>query len=311
MIFVIASLLFQAADANYLTLNIGTSVDGDCSQDSFQFSVLKQVGVCLLTPASVPYFRSYQLLSCVDDGTTITSSIAVYMSSDCTGIPVSYPIDNMSSGCNKGSEISCETNPVAIAEAWPALGVYIEDSTCSHPTMLMAAKQTCSAVDMLTGGQYSSSVSCTTNEFSISTYNNSLTCQGDLLSQENIALDICTETIPGLPPLIPADSPAYEQLNNFLNSGMIDVNGVYYYADCAGSSEIPGVEGGANDDAGVTDDAKDNKSSGDDTQNNYGGLGTVGLSLLVVFIAIGAIASAFVVVKFVIGKSKASLSSQV
>jgi hypothetical protein len=235
-----------------------------------------------------------QLSTCTQNSDTLTVSAAIYASTDCTGYSIPQTFDKLPTSCINGTKLSCQDTPVAVDSGWPALGLYVEDSTCAKPTALIAMKPGCTDVEML---GISTEVSCSAESgFSLQAYNNSLTCAGTSDSHMDIQLDQCwyLNTSTPIPPELDSN-PLFDQLNEFLNSNYIDLSrsSFYYYADCGGAENIPGVE------------TSSTPSSNGDDDNDYGGLGVVEFSLIIVFsVIVGVLCCVCGVKRLVLDKKR-------
>jgi hypothetical protein len=290
LVFLLSSL---ASSSIYASKWIGVNI-GQCDSAIVQFSVLKEVGVCLPTPSTISFFRSYQIPSCSITDSMLSTSITVYSGADCTGASFNQAIDPISTDCVNGTSIICEENPAAITENWPALGVYIEDTSCSAPSVVIAAKPDCTPFEYETY-TYSSQLTCDTNLLTLNVYNTSMTCEGNAQLSETLAVDTCTEITDFLSN-IPDNLPT--RLQQFAD--LIDISSAFYYVDCGGVTNLPGVEGNTGSDDKATDDTSEGSSgssSGSDA-TKYGGLGTVGLSVLLIGIVAAGVVGAFFVKRF-------------
>jgi hypothetical protein len=280
---VLAALASTAQSAQWIGVNVG-----QCESSTVQFSILKQVGVCLKTPASIAYFRSYQLNSCSITNSMLSTSITVYTGSGCSGLSFNQAIDPLPTGCTNGTSLICEQNPVALSEHWPAVGVYVEDTTCSLPTVVVAAKSDCTSFEY-GPYSYSSSLSCDSSSMTVNIYNTSLTCEGNSQVSETVVLDSCTGMTDFLS-YLPENLPS--RLDELV--ALIDITGASYYADCGGATNLPGVEGG--DPEPSDDQSQDGtKGSSGNSQDKFGGLGNVGLSVMLIGIVIAGVVGAVVV----------------
>lgn len=268
---------------------------GECGSGKVQFSILKQVGICLNTPASVSFFRSYKIDSCSIANSMLTTSVTVYSGTGCTGISLNRALEPVPSTCTNGTTLFCEENPIALSEKWPALGVYVEDSTCSVPTIVLAGQAGCTSFQY-GNSTYSSSLVCDNNGGSINVYNNSLICDGIVQASDTLMTGVCAE-FTDFPATLPENlPPQLEQL-----SQMIDITSASYFIDCGGAENLPGVEG---IEPAPTDDNDQGTSgsSGDGSSTKYGGLGTIGLSVLLVGIALAGVIGAFALKKIATAK---------
>lgn len=233
--------------------------------------------------------------TCVQNSDTLSVSATIFTSTDCTGYSVPQTFNNLPASCINGTKLSCQDTPVAIDDGWPALGLYVEDSTCSKPTALLAIKPGCADIEML---GYSTEVGCSADSgFTLQTYNDSTTCQGTNVGQVDIELDQCWQlnTSTPLPPALEGN-PLFDRLNEFLDSNLIDLSAssFYYYADCEGAENIPGVE------------TSSTPSSNGEDDDNYGGLGVVGFSLIIVFsVVVGVLCCVCGVKRFVLDRKRA------
>jgi len=280
--------------ADWVTIDM--SSDAQCSADQIQISVMKQTGVCLKTPRTFPIFRSYEISSCSSNEDTLTITVNMYTQSDCTGSSTTYPIDDLPTGCFNGTSISCQETPIAESENWPAVGLYIDEPTCSTPSVVIAAKPDCTSIDLF-GYQYSTQISCSENELNIAAYNNTLECDTDPVLQEQLQLDNCAQ-IPDnfdLPDEPRSDSPIISKFYELIDMGYIDPDpsNYYYYADCGGVDNIPGVLA-----------TSGSHSNNDDDVESYGGLGTAGLSVVVVGCILAVVVGTFAVRYVVFGERK-------
>jgi hypothetical protein len=287
LIYFFSTLSFVHA-SQWLGVNIG-----HCDTGVVQFSIMKEVGICLPTPSSISFFRSYQISSCSITDDMLSTSITVYSGADCTGVSFNQAIDPISTACVNGTSIICEENPVAISEHWPALGMYVEDTSCSVPTAIIAAKPDCTAFEY-ESYTYSSQLLCDSSLLTLNVYNTSLTCEGNTQLSETLTVDTCTEMTDFLSN-IPKNLPS--RLEKF--SDLIDITSASYFVDCGGATNLPGVEADGTDDK-ATDDAEEGSSgtSGGSESTKFGGLGTVGLSVLLIGIVAAGVVGAFFVKRF-------------
>lgn len=208
------------------------------------------------------------MATCSENDATLSVSINIYTASDCSGFATPHTLDSVPAGCHNGTMLSCQKNPTAIDEGWPAIGLYVQDTTCSTPTALVAINPGCNDNEML---GYSTEVSCTDTSFSLSGYNTS-TCSGIPTTSHEVQLDTCEQLSPSsdIPELM-EQGPLWDMFEELMSAGLITLNqsDFYYYADCAGAEKLPGVE---------TNNAD---TSGHNNDDQYSGLGIVGLSLII------------------------------
>lgn len=203
-------------------------------------------------------------------------------------------MDPVDSTCRNGTTLICQENPVALVENWPALGIYIEDDTCSSPSLVLAAKSNCNSMEY-EGNLYSTQVSCATSTLSIRAYNTSLTCEGNPVVDESMTVDSCvvtTDFLTTLPDNLPDNLQQYADL--------IDITSASYYADCGGATQLPGIDGGSPTNDDTTDTTKSSSSSNNAAK--FGGLGIGGLSGILIGIIATGLFVAFVANKVIFKK---------
>lgn len=137
---------------------------------------------------------------------------------------------------------------------------------------------------------FSTDVSCSETSLSILAFNDSLSCKGDSLTEFTIDSDVCWQLNSSAPiPEFLEDYPIWDKLEEILDTGIIqlDRSDFFYYVDCGGADNLPGV------------DTSSASSSNDDDDESYGGLGVVGLSLVIVFsVLVGALCCACLAKRF-------------
>jgi hypothetical protein len=236
------------------------------------------------------------LNSCSITNSMLSTSVTVYTGGDCSGFSFDQAIDPLPAGCINGTSLICEENPVALSEHWPAMGVYVEDTTCSIPTVVIAAKSDCSSFEY-GDYSYSSSLSCGSDLMTLNVYNTSLTCDGNTQVSESVALDSCTELTDFLSDL-PENLPSrLDQL-----AALVDITGASYYADCGGATNLPGVTGSDPEPSNDDPNQEGTRGSSDNNQQKFGGLGNVGLSVMLIGILVAGVVAAVVVKRFAAAK---------
>lgn len=231
-----------------------------------------------------------------------------YTSSNCGGFDVSreFPIP---SSCTNGTLLVCEEKPTAIAEKWPAVGIYLEDSTCSSPIVVGATKPDV-CVSNSNMEDFSFESSCT-EDFTMNTYNDSSTCDTEPMDTTVVDIGTCDE-IGEFPLPSPTTPYSFDRHAGVKSNVMSTYSSIlsrvtsmshlkekdtaatrylqqatvtaYSYASCEGVGHIQGVTI-ADDDADDADDAQENSSGSASSKN---GLGAVGISLVTIFVLLSA-----------------------
>eukprot|EP00602_Paraphysomonas_sp_CaronLab_P006825 CAMPEP_0185019144 /NCGR_PEP_ID=MMETSP1103-20130426/1769_1 /TAXON_ID=36769 /ORGANISM="Paraphysomonas bandaiensis, Strain Caron Lab Isolate" /LENGTH=314 /DNA_ID=CAMNT_0027549301 /DNA_START=119 /DNA_END=1063 /DNA_ORIENTATION=+ len=273
---------FTSLYGDWIVLDISTSSD-TCSADNTDFSIMKQIGVCSKVPIGVPTFESYKLTSCNSDGEKLLTTVKAYLTSDCSGFVTSFTYSELSTECHNGSVVSCQSDPIAVSEGWPAVGVYIEDSACDVPAVVFAANPGCSEIPEIP--ELSVQVECQDDMLSYSAYNTSDTCEGESIQEASLSADQCVGSNTSMPEPGPTSPDVYKRIYSFLHSDTFNIDGldVWFYADCNGSDNIPGVVPSSTDDPSGNDDPNDPvipQGQDDDTVGDNN-LSVVEISLIV------------------------------
>ena len=154
-----------------------------------------------------------------------------------------------------------------MTEGWPAFGLYVDDSTCTMPSLMAAFSPNCNSY-VYEENSISTDLTCTDTSgvsFSIYGLNSSIPydeCSGEPSVDLTMVADQCTSFAMLLPTVQP-------YMTNILEGSMKDIFGLlqvgvgdnlYYYADCGGGENIPGIE--TNSNSGHDNNSGDNISAG-------------------------------------------------
>lgn len=145
------------------------------------------------------------------------------------------------------------SDPYAVTENWPAFGLYVEDSSCSLPSFMVAFAPNCNTYSDQ-GVSISTDLSCSDTGMTLSVFgtNNSVPydeCSGTPSEQRSMIPDQCV-SFAGENPIEFPDFDFGGILDGSLKKlfALVDLKAseVYYYADCGGANNIPGIETNAN-----------------------------------------------------------------
>lgn len=232
-----------------------------------------------------------------------------------------YTVSDIPTSCVNNTKLSCQANPQAVAEDWPGFGFYVFDEKCSSaPSVVIAGKPGCASFAEF--GNYSTSVQCESDgeQLRIQGYNTSSTCdaQSETMIDHVFDMDDCvgfdvelddddvelgvdtplnllrqfqSSWSPALSRATHTDASSSHIKKSVLSTPLFASPHIladydyYYYADCHMDS-LPGVQASSSND---NDD--------DDDTDNYGGLGVVGLSFLVIAL-VGVFGAAMVLTHY-------------
>ncbi len=246
--FLIGSVLAGFADGrSFLAADVFSNADSCAAGGAVQGSVLKEVGVCLDLPSGLPpplnAVKSYKIGSCTNGATSVDVEIDTFTKSGCAGIKIPYTIkDKIPTTCANNTKISCQSAPQALSEAWPAVGLYLNDATCAKAGGVLAVRPTCAGVNGGDKGDYSLEMKCNSpSEIQLITYNETATCSGGVVSYDGkFVAGACT---------LVGEIPIPPHVSSMLDSSLMDVfmaypfgmdavNDVvltgYYKAGCSG-----------------------------------------------------------------------------
>lgn len=254
--------------ADYLVLDVSPG-DETCAPENSEASVMIQTDHCLKLPANVPLANSYKIESCSTGTDTISLTLNVFTTSNCdsNGITQEFTFDSLPSSCINGTKLSCQTSdPYAVVQNWPAFGMYVDDSSCAMPTLVAAIAPNCNTYSFQ-GISFSTDLVCSDTagaSFSLYGTNDSIPyneCSGEPSEYRSMIADQCTSFANMEPITLPDVGDIIDgSLKDIFDQLQLDSSDLYYYADCGGANNIPGIETNAN--SGSTSDSEDSVSAG-------------------------------------------------
>mmetsp|Transcript_9354 Transcript_9354/g.15654 ORF Transcript_9354/g.15654 Transcript_9354/m.15654 type:complete len:320 (+) Transcript_9354:80-1039(+) len=252
--------------ADFIVLDVSPG-DPTCSPENSEASIMIQTDHCLQLPSNIPLANSYMFESCSTGADAISATINVFGSNDCSGMMKSYTFDSIPSACMNGTQFSCQTSdPYAVVENWPAFGLYVDDTTCSLPTLMAAFAPNCNTFSF-EGISFSTDLTCSAEAgASLTLYgtNESIPydeCNGEPSEQRTMIADQCTSFANFEPITLPEVGNIMDgKLKEIIDLLQLDSSDLYYYADCGGADNIPGIE--TNSNSGSTSDSGDDVDAG-------------------------------------------------
>ena len=231
------SFAIPSIASNYIVADVYENQDSCIASGSIQASAITQVGVCGTMPAGLPpplnTVKSFMISSCANGDDFVSVTVDAYTGDSCTGKAIPYTFDDdIPSGCYYQAKVSCQADPVALAQKWPNTGVFLQDASCTNPVGIVAVLPGCSATDNGAYGSYSLNTQCSEDASSmhVTAYNDTLTCSGGVIDKEtDIPTNTCTKFVEV--PIPTAVSDVHLPRN--LTLGDVLVSG-YYKASCTG-----------------------------------------------------------------------------
>lgn len=257
---------FPRTNADFIVLDVSPG-DPTCSAENSEASIMIQTDHCLQLPSSIPLANSYKIVSCSTGADAISATINLFSSNDCSGVMQAYTFDSIPSACMNGTQFSCQmSDPYAVVENWPAFGLYVDDATCNMPTLMAAFAPNCNTFSF-EGISFSTDLTCSEeNGASLSLYgtNESIPydeCSGEPSEQRSMIADQCTSFANFEPVTLPdVGSIVDGRFKEIIDLLQLDSSDLYYYADCGGADNIPGIE--TNSNSGSTSDSGDDVDAG-------------------------------------------------
>ena len=153
------------------------------------------------------------------------------------------------------------SDPYAVTENWPAFGLYVDDALCALPSLMAAFAPNCNTYTY-EDTSYSLDVTCSDNSgASLSLYGTDPAipyagnCSGTPSEQRSMVSDQCTSFATVDPITLPALEELMDgSLKDLLAMLQLDSSNMFYYADCQGADNIPGIETNANSGSGSESD---------------------------------------------------------
>jgi hypothetical protein len=154
-----------------------------------------------------------------------------------------------------------------VVENWPAFGLYVDDSTCTMPTLMAAFAPNCNTYSF-EGTSFSTDLVCSETKgasFSLYGTNDSIPydeCSGEPSEYRSMIADQCTSFASFEPITLPEVGDIVDgSLKDIFDQLQLESSDLYYYADCGGADNIPGIETSAN--SGSTSDSGDGVDAGE------------------------------------------------
>lgn len=246
------------AIADFLVMDVSPG-DSTCSQENVEASIMIQTGHCLKLPVDNILLGSYMLTSCSPGEETLSVTVSVFSSDDCStdrAIVQDFTFDTLPSTCVESAQLSCQTSdPYAVTENWPAFGLYVDDSTCARPTLMAAFAPNCNTYTF-GNASYSTDLTCSTESgasFSVYgtdplvPYEGSEGCSGTPSEQRSMVADQCLSFADVEPITVPDVKDILDgSLKDVFEMLQLNASDLYYFADCGGGDNIPGIETNAN-----------------------------------------------------------------
>ena len=154
MTFLVLNLALAALVANhvvavdtYLVADIFESEGKRCKKSSLEASIIHGVGGCISLPLNwLPeehiMAKSYRINTCSEGRKHVELWMTLYEDEDCTGEETDL-IKHMHNKCTMNKAFSCQAEPRALMEHWPAIGLNFQDETCQSSDVIIAAAPGC------------------------------------------------------------------------------------------------------------------------------------------------------------------------
>lgn len=197
----------KLAAAKYAVMDVFTSNEDCALKSPVQLSLLREVGVCWNLPEDIPASfpfstkKSYRIDSCVNDSPFLSSTVSVYDEVDCAGPGTEVNMDNtIPDSCMENMRVSCQDEPVAITNKWPAIEMWLPTTNdgepdCSpslHPPVVMSVRPECALVQNAMGDNFAAmKADCSVvDEMEISIYKDVNSCPNpDILPFWSLKVD--------------------------------------------------------------------------------------------------------------------------
>lgn len=199
-VFGLCSYLFSTAHGSWIQATYFSEPDS-CS-GAVAAQAFLPMNKCIAIPALPPSvnvtipFKSIKS-TCTQnaDGSISTSNKVYASSSTCGGLGVPLNED-IPSGCQDGATFECVddiSSSPALANNWPAIGAYFDDSTCSSFDLLAAMPlDLCSSLTDGDGNSYSAVIHEEGSSFNAQEFDGVTDCSGTSAKEITIDEDVCS-----------------------------------------------------------------------------------------------------------------------
>ena len=192
-------LVAKVAASSYVVADLYSDATSCASNGAVQASAITQVGVCANVPTGIELppplniAKSFQIGSCANGAEFVSVEVDVFTDAGCGGKAIPYTFsDQIPIACEGDVKLSCQTDPVALTQAWPNSAFYYDDATCATPAGIVAVLPVCAAVSSAQGSA-SAVVNCdAVTSMHMVGYNASTTCSGVVAFDQWIPTQTCT-----------------------------------------------------------------------------------------------------------------------